>query len=254
MKFSQSYEIRFSEADHQDRLTPVSMYNLMQETAIRHSESVHRTADTLRELGYAWMLNRVLIAFGRYPQRRDGATVTTWAHTLSGLYAVREWTVSDSHGNPCARATSRWVLLDVRKRRAVRIPPFMAEDYGIVKERAIEHAFPRESPIAEGAHEKRFHVRVSDLDANRHANSACYVDWCLEAVPMDILTDFTPDTVELTYKKESVLGEELAVVSAEDPAEKPGLRGFQHAIRRDADGALLTIGRSVWRPRDREQG
>ena len=131
MKFSRTYEVRFSEADRRHCITPVALYNYLQETAVNHGESAHKSRYELHDRGFAWIINRILIQFIRYPKRYDSVTVTTWASTLTGLYAVREWTAEDQDGNICAHATSRWVLLDIHKRRAVRLPSFIAADYGI---------------------------------------------------------------------------------------------------------------------------
>ncbi len=104
MKFSRTYEVRFSEADRRGCVTPVALYNYLQETAVYHGESPHETRITLSEKGLAWVLTRIFIQFIRYPKQYDEVLVTTWASNLSGLYAVREWTVEDPNGESHTRS------------------------------------------------------------------------------------------------------------------------------------------------------
>jgi acyl-ACP thioesterase len=90
-------------------------------------------------------------------------------------------------------------------------------------------------------------VRFSELDTNQHANSASYVDWCLEAVPMPILDRFLPDSFQITFKKECRLGEELAARSESLQELEPGVRSFRHGLWRLSDETLLAIATSRWK-------
>ena len=257
MKHTESFKVRFSESDHRAQVTPVALYDYFQETAIAHGDAVGMTPQALTERGLAWVLTRIHIQFLRFPSRREAVTVETWGSNLRGLYAVREWRARGENGDIAARGTSRWVLIDIARKRAIRLPDFIRELYGEHEGRAIDDPFEKESPAAEPEHERHFHVRMSDLDTNRHANSACYIDWCLESVPDGVTRDlvqdgvardWVPGSIELTYKKECVLGDAIRAGSREVAPRADGRRAFVHAIWRETDGAVLTLGRSVWRP------
>ena len=247
MKYRQSFEVRFCEADRRSLLTPVALFNLIQEAAIRHGDAANIEGEKLMDMGFAWMMNRIHMRIDRYPRRRETVHVETWGSSLQGLFAVREWRVYDDDDNEIACATARWIMLDTKKRKIIKLPSEIAEHYGEHKERGIEDPFDRMTPIESVENEKRFHVRLSELDTNQHANSVAYVDWCLEAVPEDVLNDYLPCDIEIVYKKESKLGDGLIANSAEDSAAANGGRTFHHAIRLEDDGSLLTMGKSVWR-------
>jgi acyl-ACP thioesterase len=202
----------------------------------------------LAELDYVWMMNRLHLRINRYPVRRESIAVETWGSRFKGMFATREWRVTDAKGNEVAAATGRWVLLNGEPKRIVRIPELVVQRYGEHPERALDDAFDRMDPPASAACERRFHVRFSDLDTNQHANSASYVDWCLEAVPTPVLDAYRPASVEITFKKECRLGEELSARSEEAPGEEKTCRQFRHGLWRQSDGALLAIAASEWRP------
>ena len=246
MKYRQSFEVRFCEADRHSRLTPIALFNYLQEIAIGHGDAVGMDGETLAAMGYAWMMNRLHVQVDRYPRRRETVHVETWGSTLTGLFAIREWNVTDESGVSIARATARWIILNLRKRKIIKLPEMIAERYGEHEGRGIDDPFDRMTPIESGEYEKRFHVRLSELDSNQHANSASYIDWCLEAVPEGVLNEYLPCDIEITYKKESKLGDGLIAASLEEPSPDAEQRVFRHAIRLEENGGLLTMGKSVW--------
>jgi len=248
MKHSERFEVRFYEADRASRLTPVSLFNYLQETAIRHGDAVGMDGPALQKLGYMWMMNRLRLEVRRYPLRREEVRVETWGSCLHGLFAVREWRVTDAQGEVIALATGRWVVIDVARKKIIKIPAEMPAAYGEHEGRAIDDPFVRMDVPQDGVNTRRFHVRFSELDTNQHANSASYVDWCLEAVPQDVLDSHLPSVFEITFKKEAKLGEELVATSAETAGTAPGVRAFRHVLARAQDGAVNAIGASEWRP------
>ena len=241
MRHKEPFRVRFSEADRRGFLTPVSLYNYFQETAIAHGECAGISPDGLNERGYAWILNRIVIEVSAYPKQGDRLMVETWGSSLRGLYAIREWRARDEKGRDLAAGTSRWVLLDVNKKRVVRLPDFLRESYGEYDERAVEDSFGRFDPAEESDFVRDFQVRASDLDTNDHANSACYVDWCVESLPHEVHDFQRLSRLELIYKTECVLGDRLSAASVND-----GEARYQHVLRRHEDDAVLAYGRSEW--------
>jgi len=245
-RYETIFEVRFNDTGRHSLITPMALFGFLQETAISHAESRGFPAEFLAEHHWTWVLNRVHLRVRHYPRWREKVVVTTWPSNLSGLYATREFLIADGSGRACGAATSRWVLVDVARKRAIRIPERIADGFYTDTERAIDDPFPREKEVETATLEKEFHVRLSDLDTNQHANSGSYFDWFLETVPTDVLTDLVPKTVEITYKRESVLGDTLRVKSAETEMPESQGRGFSHTIVRAADDAVVALGKSFW--------
>lgn len=246
MKFSQRFRVRFSECDAHAFATPIAVFNYLQDTAIAHSRSAGRSREMLEERGLAWMMNRAHLEFDRFPEMDSEVTVRTWAHNLTGLFAIREWTIEDASG-VCVRSTGRWILFDVRKMRIIKIPSDFSNSYGVLEERAVEDDFDRMNPAESFEFRREFHVRLSDLDTNRHANSGSYLDWMLEAAPQDAESPSSLRSVEITFKKESALGEGLCSGAARLPSAQPGQIAYHHTIRGLGDDTVRAIGYSAWR-------
>jgi medium-chain acyl-[acyl-carrier-protein] hydrolase len=241
------YRVRVYEADHTGCLTPISLFNYLQETAGAAAAARSRGRIDLRARGLAWFLNRFHFRIARYPRIGELVRVRTWPHRMEKHASIREFEVLDGTGALFAAATSQWVLINLVQRRLTRVPDWLRESYPVHDRRMLDDPFTR-IPAPEAPDlELRFHVRISDLDVNQHANSASYIDWCLEAVPEDTHRRFVPSDFEINYLREAGVREGLTVHSERilDTGEAPG---FLHIIRRDADGEKLAVARSRWVP------
>ena len=250
MRHENDFTIRFFETDHTGGITPVALFNYMQEIAIQHGDAVGLTPAVLHERGYVWMLNRIHLEIDRLPGRGEHLRIKTWASLMRGMYAVREWAVAGADGTPLARATGRWVILDGPKRKLIRVPEKLGDTYGVYPERALDDDFERMHPLENHEHEREFHVRVSDLDTNQHANSAAYMDWVLESTPPDLTEQAMPCSIELTYKKECRLGDALVARSRPIDGESASEREHLHEVVRTDTGDVLCLGRTRWRLRE----
>ena len=214
----------------------------MQDAAIAQSAARGVSSAAFTELGYAWMLNRIHLEVDRYPRILERIVIETWGSNLTGLYAIREFRVLDEADCEIARATSRWIVIDVARKRAIRLPGLLVERYGVVPERALADSFPKLELSDGREHQAAFRVRWSELDGNRHANSACYVDWLVESVPKEVLEGHVLRELELEYKRELVLGDALVSESGGGTGEAGHGVVFEHSIVRDEGEVVVARG------------
>ncbi len=255
--FENTYQVRRFELDREHRLTPVSLFNYLTETANSHSESLGRGQLAIAAHGFTWFLVRFHIQIERYPRLGEELAVRTWAASLRGLYARREFVIM-AGGTVACRATSRWVLINLARRRPVRQPLYISEAYEVFDQSAVDDDFDKIAPLETPTITKAFHVRLSDLDANQHATSAAYIDWCLEAVPREVHEAMLPVEIEVVFERESTLGETLLSESSprnatsgyeagHKPGPGPSRPSFRHQIRAGESGLVLARGTSRWR-------
>lgn len=247
-EFRKSFEVRFTELDHRWRATPTALFNMIQDTAISHSAARGLDPLVLIREGIGWFLTRVHMQIHRPPAWGEKIEGRTWPSHLKGLFAVREIEFLDASGLVVCAATLRWVLVDVAKRKPIRLPPRIVEAFPVVPRRAVEDAFePLEEPTSIDAR-RTFHVRQSDLDTNLHANSVSYFDWMLETAPREMLEGMRPVSIEIAYKKEAREEDALEVRSERVMASVGGLdRMLSHSIVLAGEDSLVAVGRSGWR-------
>ncbi len=256
-----TYRIRYMECDPRLRLSPVALFNLLQETAIRASSAVGRGPEPLLAEDLGWFLLRFRLKVESWPVLGQRIAVHTWSSGIDKILASREFEVTDKKGETLALATSRWVVIDLKRRRPVRVPAWIAEPYATDEKRLL-----RDEPLEEEPGTKpwrgELHPRESDLDSNRHAGSATYVAALFEAIPTEA-RGTKLRRLAIDFKKEGPAGTvwnlesglvgtgltESHAISGPESGSSPEAvpdASFHHRIL--AGGDLLALAASTWSP------
>lgn len=239
----QPFRVHSFDTDPSGRLAPAALCAYLQEAAGRHAHALGVGMDVLFADGLAWMLHRLRVELERWPAAQDELVVETWPTRMSGAIAERAFRVTDAAGADVARALSRWAVVDLRARKAVRLTEAMrrlpvAEAPGLEFDAAAD--WPRDAPALG---EARLAVGRADLDVVGHANNARYVAWALEAVPDDWLAAHTLADFEVAFRREARRGDAILVRSV----RLDELRLGHELSASDERGALATL-ETRWRP------
>lgn len=234
-----TYDVRPYEAGYGRRIRPEALLNFFQDAAYGHSIAGGFSAPDLFRTGLTWVLSRYHVRVERYPSTGERVHVRTWYPGPQRPFHLREWEAVDDDGEILALATSSWLMLELATMKPV-------DDKGRLDgvprrpERAIEDGFGPLPELHNPSHEARFRVRISDTDLNRHVNHVLYVQWALETVVRQAPAG-APGIMEVDYKAEARLGDEVVALAYEDD------RGvYVHRLSRASDGAELTRLRTVW--------
>jgi len=244
-KFAKKFEVRYYEVNKLQEVAPVFILNYLEETAIAHTESVGLGIDRLKSEGIGWILNRWSLEINSYPHWNDIVEVETWAADFDRFFATREFCIRDSSGSIIGKASSRWIFLDITKKRPSRIPAHIADAYGIYPQRMLDDPFEKLNPPNSTDFEKEFHIRKSDIDTNEHVNNASFVSWCLETVPSDVYESCRLYTLEIEYKKEARYGSDICSV-CKNGSESPSKHIFLHSVRKKDDSTDLAFAVTTW--------
>ena len=236
--WTQPFRIRAYEVGPDGTASVLTVCDLLQEAAGEHARAAGREGFAIGSGWATWVLSRLRVRLHRRPQIREAVTVETWPSALDGLRATRDFRMASGDGETVAVATSQWFLIDVERRRPVRLPPamdgFAAPDHG--------RALTLDSAPAAPEHveaERAFAVRRSDLDRVGHANNVRFLEWALEALPSaDGLRE-----IEVLYQSEAVVGDDVV---SEAGALVDGARA--HRLARAADGRTFALARTLWTP------
>lgn len=254
--FKTSIPVHYYELNSHQEVSPVAMLNYLEEAAIRHSKNVGFSIEKLLSLGKGWILNRWSVIFYAYPKWNEDVHIETWPFKFERFYATREFKITDSYGNLLGKATSLWILLDLNRKRPVRIPPEISETYGTGHQRMINDNFDDLPNLENIENELVFRVRLSDIDTYNHVNNARYAEWVLESVPLDINQEYQLNSIEIEYKKETNYGSTVKSLSCEAPllkekndtlqSDSKGHKLFMHKISDRETDTDLAIARTTW--------
>lgn len=243
----EDYQIRSYEVDCRNRLSILSMFSFMQEAASKHAAALGVSIHQLLAENYTWLLSRLKIKIAAYPGWNDQIQVDTWPSGTQQLFALRDFKMNGADNQIIATAISAWLVIDLQKRRPVRIAPFVERLKPIEGSHILDDRLDKLPALNSPVHEKSFIVRYSDLDINQHVNNVKFVEWVLEAVPAATLNAAVPSELEINFLAEAFHEDQiLATCSAQDPENTI----FHHSLTRRQDGRELARARTSWRKLD----
>lgn len=233
--WTESFRVRAYEIGPDEYASVLTLCDYFQEAAGNHASSYGVEQFDLDGRPGAWVMHRLAFELFERPARRETVTVTTWPSGLDGLRAERDFVMTGADGRELMRGTSVWFVIDVKRRRPVRLPASVS-GFKADRDRAMQPPAEAPGPPTQTDVEARFHVRRSDLDRNGHANNVRFIEWALEAGPPN-----RPLTsLDVIFRAEAVFGDLILSRARERGAIS------HHALLRERDGAALAHLRATW--------
>lgn len=183
----ETFVVRSYQTDPTDHLAPTALLQMMQEMAGAHAELLNVGNQLLTEHHLAWVLTRVEVRMQRYPKAHERLHITTFPMPNRRWLFPRYFLFHDDAGNEIGCAGTLWALLDVKERKIApaspareRIPDNsdMAAPFGLPCTVSLPDA-----EALTGVHRPAY----TDLDVNGHVNNTKYLDWCCNALGMEVL-------------------------------------------------------------------
>jgi acyl-ACP thioesterase len=237
--------VRSYETGVDGRLQVPVLCRLLQEAATIHAAELGVSVESLIEDGCAWVLSRMRVVVHRWPTVDDEVVIETWPQALNRLTTERRFEVRLADGPVLATATTLWLVLDLERRRPIRVPSRIVEalsrhDVGDTPVRAEKLNDPN---LVEGQSE--FGVRRSDLDLAGHVNNTSYVEWIVEAIPDDLWSRHVLSELDISYLAESHRGE--AIVSGFQRRQTADGWEVLHRLTRKGHDGVVARARTSWR-------
>jgi medium-chain acyl-[acyl-carrier-protein] hydrolase len=239
--------VRSAETDLRGRLSLRALCELLQESGGRHAASLGVGAEALAREGLAWVLIQWSVRIEASPGGHDDLTVETWPSGLTERTAVRDYLLRDGAGSVLARATSHWVMLDLRRRRPVRMPEAVRGIPLAPRPRGLDVGLLRLRAPRTSADAVEFGVRWSDLDANGHVNNLAYVEWIVESVPRETLRAASVRGFDISFRAETGDGATVRV-ECEQEGEAGATAIFRHRVAEASGGRELALARTELAP------
>jgi len=234
--------IRFGSVDRSNRLTLGSIFSFFQEAAISHAADLGVGVEDFRCSGQVWILSRLSLFVERRPMYGETIEVSTWPRRWEKLFAIRDYEIRDAQGIAVIRGRAGWLVLDIEKRKPLRIEPvlgFLPPNDGIdaFRQSSVNPSAP--SALSQRENLVKVAERIanySDIDYYGHANNARYVQWIQDVTDMDLLANADEFRLDINYLSEVLPREtvELWTVSLGEAAP-----GFAYEGRRPGTGQVV---------------
>jgi medium-chain acyl-[acyl-carrier-protein] hydrolase len=238
-----SFTVHSFDADAFGHLAPAALAGYLQEAAGRSADSLGFGLADLNRLGATWVLARERVVLDQPIRWGETLTVETWPNGLDRLAALRDF-VLRRDGVEIGRALTTWFALDLATRRPVRPDRLFPARLQVQGAHVLPAAEPPLPELGTPELERRFQVRLADIDANQHVTNASYVAWALEAVDEACWRGQRLATLDVQFLAECHHG---SFVRSRSSAQADGTR--LHAIVREEDGKELARVRTGWAAR-----
>lgn len=244
--YSQKFVIRPHECDRYHQLLPRFLMWILQEAASNHAQATHQGYDDLIQENCAWALAGFAFNVHRMPQWKEEIEVFTWEKSATQIFIYRDFELRTSAGELLVEATSSWFILDLIKRKPIRIISYV---HNPVAKSAYAHPLKRSDlpdPNSFGATLLAHVSKVSfeDLDHNNHANNVHYIRWMFDSLRDEVKDQNLLSQFEIFFIHELSCGSLIECRSWPLENEKSFLHALNHP-----DGGYSAIAKSIWRSR-----
>lgn len=241
MIHQEKFTVRSYEMDVQGVASVPAICNYLQEVAGNHATELGVAVDHLFKKNMTWVLSRLHIQVFRFPFWREEIKIETWPSGRQRKFATRDFLIFDQKHNILVKATSSWMIIDLKTQKPIVMPEFMDEIRLPDRQRAIDDSFPKMTLPKNPNFEQKFDVRLGDLDINQHVNNVKYIEWALESVPLDIWKAKILASLEISFRAETKHGERIIIQTEQNEDI------FLHRVISEDDQRDLAVLKSTWR-------
>jgi acyl-ACP thioesterase len=170
--------------------------------------------------------------------------VNTWPSGVRQLFALRDFELTDKDSRPLASAISAWLVIDLQKRRPIRIGPFVERLKPIDGRHVMNDRLDKLPALKNRTDESQFVVRYADLDINQHVNNVKFVEWVIESLPAAVFSTRVLSSLEINFLAEAFHEDQILAACTPRNADNTE---FLHCLTRRQDGRELLRAVTEWR-------
>ncbi len=209
-RFTDTYPVRSWDTGVDGKATIQALLRFMEDIAGNHAHQKGAGIEYLFDKGFTWVLSRMDVEFTERPEAREWIEGTTWPRGIERLFALRDFIFTSGDNKPVMKGTSSWLILDLEKRRPVRVDPFL-EMFDIEKTKALEGSAEKLNFEVKGIPGEPVIVPNSALDQNNHVNNIYYIIRAMDSIPEELLGSGTIERIRINYMAECFAGDSLRV-------------------------------------------
>ena len=198
------------EVDFRGKLTFPLLINNLLNAAGHHANDRGFGIQQLNEIGKTWVLSRIAMEITRLPESNDNVKIETWIESVMRSFTFRNFAIY-SNDECIGYARTIWAMIDMNTRKTENLEDKGIDQYAF-KEKTCEMdkigkiAVPENLVLAD-----TFRVKYSDLDINRHLNSAKYIEHIFDAFSTTEISENAIRKFEIEYIEECLYGETIQI-------------------------------------------
>lgn len=204
------HQVATKDCTHHRTIKLTSLLDCLQDAAWKNAMHLGFSTLDLLKNDITWVMNRMKIQFNRYPSDNEEFTIETWPSGMNKYYTTRDFKVWDSKQGLLAKATSNWLIMDIKERKLISIPDDIKGANFIVDRGNVEAASGKfKYDLKKTTLEKQINVSWFDLDINDHVNNTKFYQWVLDSLDRDFLDNHQLKEIDIVFKHEGKYGDQF---------------------------------------------
>lgn len=243
VRTEKEYEVHYYEVNYRLDCKMSSIINYFCDIGAIQSNDLGVGIDYLTERRLAWVFYKYDIKVKRYPKFGEKIKVVTSASSFKKFYASRLYEIYDENNERIVEGEGILLLINIDKRRAIRIPEDQYEAYNVDKNEKSDLKIEILERMEKADNENIFKVRYGDIDSNMHVNNVRYVEWAVESLPLETVLNYELKELNVVFEKECKYGVEI--IASYEVREYNDELIILHKIENN-EGTELSILKSKW--------
>lgn len=211
--YTHTYRLSAAQCNAQRELAPASLVQQIIEVSTEHADMLGIGFERLKEDGNLWVLSRIAIEMKRYPRLFEHYSLSTWIEGYCRNFSERNFEILGEGDEVIGYARTVWFSINMNTRR-----PADLSGIADIARTVSDHPCPiarqgKIHPITTPQTVHEYTFVVSDIDVNRHVNSARYVELILNQFTLDSFDEYYLSRFEIEYKRECHFGKSVEVCS-----------------------------------------
>ena len=210
--FTHEFDIGFNHTGNSNVTTNKAFLSFMEDIGGMHSQKAGFGMNEISKTHLSWLLIGWKLKVLSRPFYGSRLKVITWPRSFDKLYALRDFEIYDEKENLVAIATSKWILFNTETNKLSRITPEVALAYDTENKSVFsvdDVNFSIETEPDNILNTFDYIILRSNIDINNHMHNLFYLDLAYEALPEDIYKNMDLKNVEIIYKKECSLNDNV---------------------------------------------
>ncbi len=208
--YNKTIRIRADQVTPFQYLRPSSLFRLLQDISIEHTEKLGFPKEFTLDKGLLWVIAKEHIEIKRMPKYDETITLSTYPSEMMHVLFPRSYEIRDEKGDVIIHGDAIWALIDIKTRKMIN-----PTDHGIIipdMSEGKEFRIPLGNKIPSELKEKaEINATYSLCDLNGHLNNTSYLDIAEDLIPVSFLQEHELKMIDIKYIHEIKLGEKSII-------------------------------------------
>ena len=200
MYVEHNFFVGFRDVDFKNKLKIKSALSYLEDIGGIHSNIAGYGLLDIERNKKTWVLIDWKLEFIRRPNYSENLRVKTWSNGVEKIYALRDFYMYDENNEIVAKATSKWVLIDIENKTISKLTDEVMNAYTVEPEKAFEGKIEKLKEPENYINSVKVKITKDMLDVNGHVHNINYIDFVTQVMPLEIMQN--AKIVGVHYKKE----------------------------------------------------